>query len=173
MRKRDITKRTVNITMKTPLTQNGRAYRFDVYQGKEYFRCWKKSYYSFLEVGKTVTLLTYTNKFGTMIDSIEGVPTEKKFDVDIEESIPANKMERGLYETLSRQGWDITRRGWPDFACFRNGEFMVVEVKAKKDRQLRKRQLQVMKELANHGIKTYFYYGETNVLSEVSRDISL
>jgi Holliday junction resolvase len=68
---------------------------------------------------------------------------------------PKNKTERLLWHKLKRKGWDITKRGWPDFICFKDDKIVVIEVKRKKGYKLKKRQYQALKALSNAGIKSY------------------
>jgi Holliday junction resolvase len=40
-----------------------------------------------------------------------------------------NNAERAFVEKAKSEGWNISKRGWPDFFCEKDGRFMCVEVK--------------------------------------------
>lgn len=42
---------------------------------------------------------------------------------------PANEAEGQLFDELTADGWEVFKRGYPDFICVRNGKVMFVEVK--------------------------------------------
>ena len=53
-------------------------------------------------------------------------------------------------------GWEVTKRGYPDFICYKGDEFMLVEVKRKRGYKLSKYQYQLMNILKHkYGIKCY------------------
>ena len=66
-----------------------------------------------------------------------------------------NVAEEQFAAFMRREGWGITKKGWPDFVCWKNGEVIVVEVKPKKDEDLSRPQYMVMKALAKQGFKCY------------------
>ena len=68
---------------------------------------------------------------------------------------PKNPSERMLYDQLTQEGWFVDKKGWPDFACFRGGEFIIIEVKPKRSHRLKKAQYRTMLALAQRGIKCY------------------
>jgi hypothetical protein len=39
-----------------------------------------------------------------------------------------NRAELLFVEWAEKQGWQVTKRGWPDFICRRGAELMCVEV---------------------------------------------
>jgi len=69
--------------------------------------------------------------------------------------LPKNPSERLCVETLVRDGWEVTRRGWPDFAAFRGDDFLVAEVKRHSRNTLKRSQLDMMQTLARFGVKCY------------------
>jgi len=77
-------------------------------------------------------------------DPIEGV-----------ERLPKNPAELELYQLMTEQSWDVVRRGWPDFACFRGEELILVEVKPKRSHLLKRSQYRLMSALTQRGIKCY------------------
>ena len=65
---------------------------------------------------------------------------------------PINPSELELFNLLTKDGWQVTKKGWPDFACFRNDELVLVEVKPKRSHYLKKTQFRLMMALARRGI---------------------
>lgn len=65
---------------------------------------------------------------------------------------PTNPSELELYNLLTKDGWQVTKRGWPDFACFRNDELVLIEVKPKRSHYLKKTQFGLMMALAKRGV---------------------
>lgn len=62
-------------------------------------------------------------------------------------------------EWATSLGWDVTKRGWPDFICRRDGALMAVEVKGGND-DLSPEQIDVLNDLAAAGLPTYVYHHE-------------
>ena len=67
-----------------------------------------------------------------------------------------NEPERQFEQNFTAQGWTVTKRGWPDFICSKNGQIMVVEVK-RSARQGVLRQRKVIDILKAHGVPCYRY----------------
>jgi hypothetical protein len=72
-----------------------------------------------------------------------------------------NKAEAQLVKLGEEAGWDVNRRGWPDFWCVRGDRLIVVEVKPKKSDGLKSSQDRVMRRLAGHGVWVYRWNPET------------
>lgn len=68
---------------------------------------------------------------------------------------PHNPDEAICHDILSRDGWVVTKRGWPDFFCLRDGELMMVEVKPSPMHPLRQDQAMVLRKLAGLGVPCY------------------
>jgi hypothetical protein len=66
-----------------------------------------------------------------------------------------NTPERLFARMAESRGWDITKRGWPDFLCWRDGKLVAVEVKPRGSHPLKASQLRVMRYLVAHGIDCY------------------
>jgi hypothetical protein len=91
---------------------------------------------------------------------------EKGVDVQIDPALPQrgqpassrrrriyrNDAERRFVELASSEGWTVTKRGWPDFVCFRGDEVRVVEVKPYANSQPKAMQSKVIALLRAHGI---------------------
>lgn len=73
--------------------------------------------------------------------------------------------ERQFAEKMLAEGWDVTKRGWPDFICRRNGELMAVEVKGPHD-GLSRQQYETIADLRRAGIPTYVW-GPSEGFTEV------
>lgn len=71
--------------------------------------------------------------------------------------IPKNISEHEFYSRMTREGWEVVRRGWPDFACFKGDEFIAVEVKPGNNYYLKRSQYRLMAALAARGIKCYLW----------------
>lgn len=65
--------------------------------------------------------------------------------------------EARFAEWAMSQGWDVTKRGWPDFICRRDGALMAVEVKGGMD-DLSPEQIDTLNNLSAAGLPTYVYY---------------
>ena len=71
------------------------------------------------------------------------------------ERIPKNAAEAELFKRLKADGWELTKRGWPDFACFKNGKMILVEVKPKRSYRLKHWQHRILQALAEVGVGCY------------------
>lgn len=81
---------------------------------------------------------------------------------------PKNQAEAEFYDFIKARGWEFTRRGAPDFFCFKDGQILLVEIKPKKDGYLRPEQLQVMHYLAQYGVPCYFWSPDTKEFQQVN-----
>lgn len=68
---------------------------------------------------------------------------------------PRNEAERAFFEAARAKGWEVCKRGWPDFFCVRGEEIAVVEVKPRGDRELKAEQSTVLRALARYGVPCY------------------
>ena len=68
---------------------------------------------------------------------------------------PKNKAESEFYNYTKSKGWDLTKRGWPDFFCWKDDKIICVEVKNHRSRRLKKHQTFIMRELSKRGISCY------------------
>lgn len=67
-----------------------------------------------------------------------------------------NKSETQCFKTLSKEGWQLTKRGWPDFFCIHPEKgIMAVEVKPAFTHPLKKSQQNVMRELVKFGVPCF------------------
>ncbi len=68
---------------------------------------------------------------------------------------PLENAEEQLRDLAEKDGWEVIHKGWPDFACIRDGEMMFVEVKGYKGEMLKKHQHHLMTNLAKIGLDCY------------------
>ena len=66
-----------------------------------------------------------------------------------------NPAEKLLFDQLTAEGWYVTKRGWPDFACFKGDNLALVEVKPKSSHRLERSQFRLMSTLAKYGVKCF------------------
>lgn len=71
-----------------------------------------------------------------------------------------NPAEQSFRQLAEAEGWDVTKRGWPDFLCRRNGELMAVEVKDGND-GLSPQQYETISDLRRAGIPTFVWAPDT------------
>lgn len=84
----------------------------------------------------------------------------KKFRNPVGLRYPRNNSEALCFDRLHKDGWEITKRGWPDFACFRGEEMAFVEVKPSKRARLTKMQFRIMMALIKRGITCFLWTPE-------------
>ena len=68
---------------------------------------------------------------------------------------PLNEAEGKLFETLTKDGWEILTRGWPDFACFKGGKLMLIEIKLLRSHSLKKEQHRILITFAKLGLDCF------------------
>ena len=68
---------------------------------------------------------------------------------------PLKNAEEKLREQLESEGWVVVHKGWPDFACVRNGEMIFVEVKGYRGEMLSKAQHYILTNLAKLGLDCF------------------
>ena len=66
-----------------------------------------------------------------------------------------NGAENEFCRAAEQHGWKVTKRGWPDFFCIRNGVLICVEVKPYRNKKFKKEQTMVMDFLVDKGIPCY------------------
>ena len=74
---------------------------------------------------------------------------------------PKNEAEGLCFDKLTEGGWDVSKKGWPDFFCMRDGEIIAVEVKRHRGQRLKKPQVRVLRALVEHGIPCYRFDGDS------------
>ena len=70
---------------------------------------------------------------------------------------PKNKAEGMCWDILTEKGWEVTKRGWPDFIAWHDDQPIFVEVKPNQNTALKDRQLHIMDVLAGAGLRCYRY----------------
>ena len=76
-----------------------------------------------------------------------------------------NRAEQAFATAAREEGWLVTKRGYPDFICYRGEELMLVEVKCRNGR-LKSDQLLLMNSLGKRGIKCYKWSPERNFFNK-------
>jgi hypothetical protein len=66
-----------------------------------------------------------------------------------------NNAEEAFRRQAVDSGWTVSKRGWPDFICERDGKIVIVEIKAHRRRILKREQRYVMNLLASYGVPCY------------------
>ena len=74
---------------------------------------------------------------------------------------PRNQAEATLFDLMTSHGWTPSKRGWPDFICYKDNRVLVIEVKPHRGRRLKREQLRIMQHLAAHGIDCYRWNPDT------------
>lgn len=76
--------------------------------------------------------------------------------------VPMNAAERRAYLAIAKKGWIVTKRGWPDLACFdADGNLVAVECKKHGNQVLKECQSATMKALEKAGVRCFRYDPET------------
>ena len=79
----------------------------------------------------------------------------------------SNITEKAFADLAASRGWEVTKRGWPDFLCFGpDGKVIAVEVKPRtKDgrrlKQLKTEQRRVLDALSQLGVPCFVSDGES------------
>jgi hypothetical protein len=82
---------------------------------------------------------------------------------------PKNKAEAEFFDQAEKNGLIITKRGFPDFACFLpDGRFILVEVKKLRSRKLKYWQRRVMQELTKLGVPCFKWSPDMGFVKIVS-----
>ena len=76
---------------------------------------------------------------------------EEKYDKPYD----TNEAEKVFVDTAREQGWIVTKRGYPDVICYKNGDVMLVEVKRRRKYRLKSSQSRFMGHLSKYGVKCY------------------
>lgn len=75
-----------------------------------------------------------------------------------------NTAENEFAIAARKNGWSITKKGYPDFICYKGDELMLVEVKANGNGRLKTSQQKFMNTISKYGVKCYKWYPEKNWL---------
>jgi len=76
-----------------------------------------------------------------------------------------NRAEIKAWEALDMDGWEIARRGWPDYLCWKDGKVIAVEVKPRRHHALRRDQRKIMFYLQEAGVPCYRWSPDTGLQS--------
>jgi len=138
--------------LKGKLKASGRRKSFSVIDDHDRkYMCFNYLLYDLIKEGKEVEVRIAEDKRAVIVSVVGHVfeNTHKRIKP------PKNKAEAGLFNLMSSAGWEVTKRGWPDFACFKDGKFVCIEVKPKRSHSLKMYQHKVMFALMQAGVKCY------------------
>lgn len=66
-----------------------------------------------------------------------------------------NGPEKMFADMARKNGWKVTKRGYPDFICYKHGKVVLVEVKPSQNHRLKLGQWIFMNSVKQYGIKCY------------------
>jgi hypothetical protein len=95
---------------------------------------------------------------GVQVEEYEPVPPRAKPKRRRPRGNPA---EAAFFEELTADGWEVFKRGWPDFICVRNGKVLLVEVKPTPVEGLRHDQVFILQLLADAGLNVAVWNPKT------------
>lgn len=139
--------------LRTEIMHRGKKSWFTVIDTNENrFMCFNRFLHEGIKIGEKIGIryIKATSKSPSIIVSVLG------FDYPAKETKPPkNKAESELFDLMKKEGWELTKKGWPDFACFRADEFILVEVKPKRSHALKQWQRRLMLELSKRDVLCY------------------
>jgi len=137
---------------KSNITQKGRRSFFFVEDPSYgHLVCFNRYLYDGIQVGREINVRVAEDKRSVIVDVIGFKPIYP----DTKQKPPINKAEAEFFNLMEAKGWELTKKGWPDFACFKRGKLILVEVKPKRSHRLKHWQRKLMLELVKHGVKCY------------------
>lgn len=145
---------TITAKEKSGLWHTGRRTGFTVTdtEGNKYY-CFNSFLHSQIPIdGHCVDIQVIGGRYTTIKKVIS--PTIFNDDNSISKP-PANVSERQFFQMMTDAGWQLTKKGWPDFACFKDGKLILIEVKPKRSHRLKSWQQKLMMQLVKHGIRCY------------------
>jgi len=80
---------------------------------------------------------------------------------------PKNGPEGAFFEFIRKEGWTCTKRGMPDFACYKDGKLILVEVKPKNKSKLKTEQRILLSHLVELGIDCFIWSPDDEKLKKV------
>ena len=84
---------------------------------------------------------------------------------------PRNEAEGCFYDRMISEGWEISKQGFPDFACYKGDKVIFVEIKPKRSHRLKREQYKVMVALSRFGVPCYRWSPEDNIFHQITPDI--
>lgn len=70
---------------------------------------------------------------------------------------PVNRAEGKFFDMATSKGWELSKKGWPDFFCKKGDEIMLVEIKSKHTQHLSRHQEKIIRGLARYGVPCWFW----------------
>lgn len=138
--------------LKSELRQRGNRFWFNIVTDNDLkFVCFNKRLYDGIDPGKEIKVRVAYGKASVITEVIGFNPIYPTLGI----IPPRNKTERQLLDLMQDNGWELTKKGWPDFACFKDGKLILIEVKPKRSHKLKYWQRRIMLELIKHDVKCY------------------
>src|SRR3990167_9579701 len=75
-----------------------------------------------------------------------------------------NVAEQAFEDEMRVKGWEVTKGGWPDFLCFKDGAVIFAEVKPTGSQPLKPSQFRVFQILAKAGFQCYRYAPDVGLI---------
>ena len=79
-----------------------------------------------------------------------------------------NTAEENFCQFIESLGFNVSKRGWPDFICWQNDRLICVEVKDTARHPLKKEQKFVMQKLSSFGIPCFRWDNEKKHLEKIA-----
>ena len=138
--------------VKSKLRVKGKRRYFSVIDDHDrHYSCFNYRLYDAIEEGKEIEVTLAEDKRSVIV-GIVGFHPEYPIR---KTKAPINKAEAELFNLMADKGWELTKKGWPDFACFKDDKLILIEVKPKRSHRLKYWQKKIMEELIRHDIKCY------------------
>jgi len=140
---------TIVPKLKSELRQSGKRHVFTVIDETDVrYTCFNRYLYEAIHEGRSVGVRIERAIIVEVVGFIPEYPPR-------EQKKPINRAEAELFDIMQDNGWELSKKGWPDFACFKDGKLVLIEVKPKRSHRLKSWQHKLMLELAKHGIRCY------------------
>jgi len=73
------------------------------------------------------------------------------------ENVQHNLPEKSFFLKAKQDGWEVLRKGWPDFLIYKQGRIAFVEVKPEGEPWLKEQQKIMLSILTEHGLPCYIW----------------
>ncbi len=85
------------------------------------------------------------------------------YNMGMIKKLPRNPAERRFAEEMAKLGWNLYKKGWPDFLGVKDDKVIFVEVKTKRSHRLKREQVVVLRLLASLGMNCYRWSPDTGL----------
>jgi len=143
---------TIVPKLKSQLQRSGNRQSFTVIDDCDHkYTCFNYYLYDGIQEGKKIKIRIADDKRSVIVEVVgftPNYPTHKHKRL-------VNVAEAELFDLMEGNGWELSNKGWPDFACFKDGKLVLIEVKPKRSHRLKSWQHKLTLELAKHGVRCY------------------